>query len=89
MPKYRKLLEAAVDEVDVQERNHQMATNDHYAVFVNVNYNRFVTDIGEIFEESLKKRLMKSCFYNQYTTLVLPKHSPYTDYVNVKIERYI
>lgn len=87
VPNYRKLLAAAIDEVDVGERNANMATHDNYAVFVKVHYKLFVTDIAEIFNESVKLRLMKSCFYNQYSTLVLPKHSPYTKYVDNKIER--
>lgn len=89
VPNYRKLLASAIDEKDVEQRNFNMANNDNYAVFVKVNYNRFVTDIAAIFNESIKLRLMKSCFYNQYTTLVMPKHSPYKDYVNHKIKGYI
>lgn len=72
-------------EHSLTERIEKIRSRDDYGVFVKVLLNSFVTDIDHLMDEALTLRLMRQCFYEQYTVFALKKHSPYTSHVNRKI----
>lgn len=87
--KYIKLMQLSFQETNIQERINNLHTRNKYAIYVEVLFNIFVTNLNQLIDEALKMHLMKSCFFDHYTIFVLKKHSPYTAFINDKLKRCV
>lgn len=61
---------------------------DNQALFVKIVSERYIGEIDNITDPQYRLRLMKSCIYNHYTTVILEKYSMYTQHVNERIRWY-
>lgn len=97
---FAKILIESGSESNIQLASHVIFDNDtidpsikvkqinKQAVFVKVILNNFIGEINNMTDPHYRLRIMKSCILNQYTVVVLKKHSSYTRYVNEKIRRH-
>lgn len=87
---FQQLYASVVDESDMGDRIRHLRSNDRrYALLVDVNFERYIAEVEDIFEETAQLRLMRSCFYNHYSVLVFKMHSPFTAYFNEQIRRLV
>lgn len=77
-----------MEEKDLEERVYKIRNHKRYGIFVKVFLNNYVNNIESIVTEALRLRLMKSRFFNHYSTLILKKHSPFTAYVTDRTNRF-
>lgn len=84
---YMELPNRMIEEKDLSERL-EYIPKGHYARYVKILGNNYVTDTETFAPLANQLRLMKTCVDNYYTVFPFAKNSPYTAFVNRKIAQF-
>ncbi|GAB0090951.1 uncharacterized protein DMENIID0001_057360 [Sergentomyia squamirostris] len=84
---YIKLADLQID--SYSEEAETLFQSSNYAQVGTVLTNNWITEVDRFENASSKYSVMNTCFYKVYTVFVFSKNSPYLEYFNKEIPKYV